>query len=231
MAAKPTQDPKWVASDNPNEIIEPTPALKNNGILSGGVWGREHLNWMFNAVSKWIDWIRSYAMDKSLNLSDVDSAPISFNNIKQSATTTSTGVVEEATSTEMENGTGGKFPDCETVKTWIEGVFQQTTTINLNGDFTSGTCKINRVGNTVTLELKGAGHLPNSAPATSGPFIPSWALPSQQTANSSSYPIGGYISTLEVNTGGKIIIRYSDSDLNYVDRSFTSGTISISYIV
>lgn len=105
MATKPTQDPKWVASDDPAQIIEPSAAFKNNGILSGGVWSRENLNWMFNAISKWIDWVRSYALDKDNNLSDLDNKATAFTNIKQAATTTSTGVVELATDTEVQTGT------------------------------------------------------------------------------------------------------------------------------
>jgi len=104
MAAKPTQDPKWVTSDDPNEIIEPSPALKTNGVQSGGIWGREHLNWMFNSLSKWIDWVRSFAMDKDNNLNDVANKVSAFNNIKQSATTSTTGVVELATDTETQTG-------------------------------------------------------------------------------------------------------------------------------
>ncbi len=115
MATKPTQDPKWVTSDDPNEIIEPSPALKTNGVQSGGIWGREHLNWMFNSLSKWIDWVRSSAMDKDNNLNDVVDKPTAFNNIKQNATTTSTGVVEKATDTETESGTSGKFPDASSI--------------------------------------------------------------------------------------------------------------------
>lgn len=53
---------------------------------------------------------------ESNNLSDVTSPSTSFNNIKQNATTTSTGVVEEATSAEMSAGTNGKFPDAATIR-------------------------------------------------------------------------------------------------------------------
>ncbi len=134
MATKPTQDPKWVTSDDPNEIIEPSPALKTNGVQSGGIWGREHLNWMFNSLSKWIDWVRSYAMDKDNNLNDVADKPSAFNNIKQGATTSSTGVVEKATTEEMTTGVSDKFPDCSTVKGYI-GRSANTTILNRLGEY------------------------------------------------------------------------------------------------
>lgn len=117
MATKPTQDPKWVTSDDPLHIIEPTTPIKTNGIVAGGIWGREHLNWMFNSISKWIDWVRSYAMDKDNNLSDVANTTTAFNNIKQVASTTVTGVVEQATGAEITAGTISKFPDAAGVKT------------------------------------------------------------------------------------------------------------------
>ena len=175
MAAKPSVDPKWSTSQDPVNIIEPTPALKTSGVISGGVWGREHLNWMFNSVGQWIDWIRSYAMDKDNNLSDLVDKGVSRTNLdvyskSQSdalgttgnaatatlaakatiletartiditgditavaelfdgssdisiavtlpdASTTVKGVVEGATQAEMAAGSGGKFPDCATIK-------------------------------------------------------------------------------------------------------------------
>lgn len=105
MAARPSVDPKWSANDDPNNIIEPTASLKENGIESGGVWGRENLNWMFGALSKWVDWIRSYALDKDNNLSDVASATLAFNNLKQNATAAITGVVRISDSTTSNSST------------------------------------------------------------------------------------------------------------------------------
>lgn len=103
--AKPTEDPKWVTSEDPQHIIEPTAPQKINGILSGGIWTREYLNWMFFAISKWIDWVRSNAMDKDSNLSDLENKVTAFGEIKQDATTTVTGVVALATGSEVATGT------------------------------------------------------------------------------------------------------------------------------
>lgn len=51
------------------------------------------------------------ALEAGNNLSDVASSVAAFTNIKQNATTTSTGVVEKATTAEAEAGTADKFPD------------------------------------------------------------------------------------------------------------------------
>lgn len=65
-------------------------------------------------------------LNESNNLSDVVSALTSFNNIKQSATTSFAGVVEEATTTEMASGTNGKFPDAATIQTVLSSAVKST---------------------------------------------------------------------------------------------------------
>ena len=74
------------------------------------------------------------------NLSDVASASTAFNNIKQSATTSATGVVELATSTEINSGTSGKVPttgdliDAQYVcKAWVN--FNGTGTVSIRDDY------------------------------------------------------------------------------------------------
>lgn len=89
--AKPTQDPKWATTDDPANIIEPSAGAKLNGITSGGIWAREHLNWMFNSLSKWVDWIRDNVRSntendaryllESNNLSDLTSVATAVDNL------------------------------------------------------------------------------------------------------------------------------------------------------
>jgi len=162
MAAKPTQDPKWVTSDDPVNIIEPTAPLKTNGIISGGIWGREHLNWMFNAISKWIDWVRSYAMDKDNNLSDVSNPTTAFNNIKQNATTTVTGVVEQATAAEITSGTSSKFPDAAGVKTAYVQKSDNLSTVS------NATTSFNNIKQNATTTTTGVVEKATAAEVTSG---------------------------------------------------------------
>lgn len=72
-------------------------------------------------------WISMGALDSASlsanqNLNDVENKATAFNNIKQLATTTSTGVVEKATQAELTNGTADKFPDAAAVRADINAV-------------------------------------------------------------------------------------------------------------
>lgn len=145
----------------------------------------------------------------SANLSDVGNASTSFDNIKQNATETYAGVVEEATSAEMTAGTGGKFPDCATVKTWVEGVFQQTATLSgASGSFTGGSCKVVRIGDSVVISgniTHSSGTSINSATG----YLPTWARPA------SEYFLNAYNVALGLNVdvapNGRLHFNYSAS--------------------
>ena len=84
--AKPTQDPKWVTTDDPANIIEPSAGTKLNGITSGGIWAREHLNWMFNSLSKWVDWVRDNVRSNTEN----DARYVQHTEVVDTLTSTST---------------------------------------------------------------------------------------------------------------------------------------------
>lgn len=92
--AKPTQDPKWVTTDDPANIIEPSAGAKLNGITSGGIWAREHLNWMFNALSKWVDWVRDNVRSNTEN--DARYIQQSYLPTLRNASNLNTGVVADA---------------------------------------------------------------------------------------------------------------------------------------
>ncbi|MDT8372135.1 MAG: hypothetical protein RQ783_09140, partial [Gammaproteobacteria bacterium] len=62
------------------------------------------------------------ALEKANNLSDVANAVTAFNNIKQVATETVTGVVEKATTAEAQAGTAGKYPDAAGVHSAIHAI-------------------------------------------------------------------------------------------------------------
>jgi len=315
MAAKPTQDPKWVTTDDPNNIIEPSPSLKANGVETGGVWGREHLNWMFNALSKWVDWVRSFAMDKTLNLSDLENKATSrnnlevysktesdgrylnedenlkdladkaqartnldvyskgeaetafldqteadarylneasnlsdlnnkaaaFNEIKQNATTTSTGVVEEATSTEMSNGADGKFPDAATIKEYYGPDLEDTIIAN-TGNAISGEVHVRRSGDVVTItggfthNEDSVGYLaPNSLPTWATPKIFNYGTGSVGEATNVYSTSGAKVSEVSIyllqgNTGDlEFGVFHRDWVGNPTNNTGTGG-ISISYI-
>lgn len=70
-------------------------------------------------------WINRFAFDATLlsagnNLSELTDKPAAFSAIKQPASTTTTGVVEKATPTEMTNGTADKYPDAATIKSYVD---------------------------------------------------------------------------------------------------------------
>lgn len=71
MATKPTEDPKWSTNNIATDNIEPPQSIKDGGIPDGSTLPREWLNWMFMTLSKWIDWVRSYALDRDNNLSEL----------------------------------------------------------------------------------------------------------------------------------------------------------------
>lgn len=91
MAAKPSLDPKWSTSNNTLDNIEPTESLKIGGVPAGGVWGREFLNWQFYAISQWIDWVRSSALDKDSNLSDLTNVETARTNLGLNSTSVTLG--------------------------------------------------------------------------------------------------------------------------------------------
>lgn len=67
-------------------------------------------------------------LDSAQNLSDVVSTTTAFNNIKQAATETSTGVIEKATTAEAQAGTANKFPDSAGVHSSIAAYLLNTIT-------------------------------------------------------------------------------------------------------
>lgn len=58
--AKPTDIPQW-DSTNSNSI-EPGTSLKQNGVPDGAPWGLEHLNWLFQKIYVWINWLKNDAL-------------------------------------------------------------------------------------------------------------------------------------------------------------------------
>lgn len=92
-------------------------------------------------------------LDESSNLSDVADAATSFNNIKQAATTTSSGAVEEATAAEMTAGTNSKFPDCSTVKAFTDATYLNESS-NLS-DVASALTSFNNIKQNATTSFAG----------------------------------------------------------------------------
>lgn len=95
--AKPTFDTKWASNNVPTDNIEPPPILKDSGIPDGSTLAREYTNYQFMAGAAWDDWVRSYAMDNSLNLSDLADKTVSRANLgANNAANLTTGIIPTA---------------------------------------------------------------------------------------------------------------------------------------
>lgn len=81
MATKPTIFPDWSMNNVSSDNIEPVDSLKAGGIPSGGIWGRQFLNWQFYAIAQWIRYVDEDMLDKKNNLSDVPNKLLARNNL------------------------------------------------------------------------------------------------------------------------------------------------------
>lgn len=114
--AKPTEKPIIASSDvnlpntgQPNKS-QPATSLQTTGYDKGQKPAAEEFNWLWDNIHDWINHFETITDDSLLganNLSDVSSASTAFNNIKQTATDSVTGVVELATLAEADGDTGG----------------------------------------------------------------------------------------------------------------------------
>jgi hypothetical protein len=61
--AKPTENLDWATNGTSSDILEPTAGQRTSGIVEGGTWTRRRLNWMFNGLGKWIDYLRDEVLE------------------------------------------------------------------------------------------------------------------------------------------------------------------------
>jgi hypothetical protein len=108
------------------------------------------------------------------------------------------------------------------------GVPDKEVTLTLNGDFTSGTVRVIRIGDVVFLR-GGGGHASLSAPSTSVGLLPAWALPAGSTNN--IYNMGAtLLKRVSVQSDGALAFVYRNfSGTTTADTS--SETFAISYSV
>lgn len=214
MADKPTVDPKWATNQLPTEVIEPVQSFKDSGIAAGSTVARRHFNWMFNAISQWIDWIRSYAMDRTLNLSDLENKAESRANLGLDSGGVNLGA-NAATATKLKTARN------------IGGVtFDGSANINLPGVNTSG--NQNTSGNAATASklstarnIALSGDLSGSANFDGGGNISITA----SVANNSHTHSSSTITSLNSEVVGK---AFGSSYTTLFSGRQGSGTISLS---
>lgn len=107
-----------------------------------------------------------------------------------------------------------------------------TSTVSApSGTLTSGSCKITRIGNIISITGKFSHSLANSANSADG-FIPSWALPTVGSQISNSYrSSGGDLYHVAVNNAGKISFSYYEAITNTFLDTFGSSDFTISYTI
>jgi archaellin len=159
-----------------------------------------------------------------------------FEAIKQSATESFEGVVEEATAAEMTAGTGGKFPDAATVKGFVDdtlgdyATYSEVTVPSLNGDFTAGSLKISKIGNTVTVTATGQiNHASLSLASSASGLIPSGYRPVYEAGTVSS-SFSSNTKYWRIQTDGALSVINYDWAGSLFATTFGGG-FTITYVI
>ena len=232
--AKPTQDPKWVTTDDPANIIEPSAGTKLNGITSGGIWAREHLNWMFNSLSKWVDWIRDNVRSNTEN----DVRYVQHSEVVDNLTSTSTTNPSSANQAKVLKeliDIGSQVGDVK----FTAGSVAPTGWIRADGSAISRTTYADLFSVVGTIYGTGNGTTTFNLPDLRGEFIRGWddsrgadsgrTLGSFQDSDNKSHDHSATSST----TGShrhSIPSRGNDSTGNgYVEDASSGGTVRTTY--
>lgn len=143
------------------------------------------------------------------------------------ATETTIGGVEEATSAEMEAGSGGKFPDCATIKGYF-GTTETSTSSGGSNNISNSEVNFVRQGSIVSV----AGFVfisPGSptTPQTSAGFVPSFAVGGMKQFVVYASSVG--ILELTINSVGALIFRLRDWTGSLVNPSTYQFDFNFSY--
>lgn len=147
-----------------------------------------------------------------------------FEAIKQDATTTSSGVVEEATAAEMSSATNGKFPDCET----IQGLYGFESDISSapSGNFTSGSVSFTKIGNIVHV-TGSLGHSSATTALSASGFVPADYIPAISESNIYTI-VSGLLHKVTIQSNGILRVDYYDNTLS-LSANTSTDTISATY--
>lgn len=109
--------------------------------------------------------------------------------------------------------------------------YYNNTTLTANQDFTSGSIKITRIGNVVTVNADILSHASNSAPSTTNSFLPTWATPSSDQRSVVNVMAASASINMNVTSGGSVSFSYYSANGTQVARTGTISGASITYIV
>lgn len=102
--------------------------------------------------------------------------------------------------------------------------YYQAETLGVSGDFASGSCKVVRVGDMVTI-TGSYNHSSSASASSSSSLVPSWARPSSTVSNGYSLEDGGTgRREVSISSTGSIFFNYSSSFNN-------SSRFTISYTI
>ena len=214
--AKPTVNTDWNVADNSNRI-EPSSGVKNTGIQDGDTWGREWLNWQFYGLNQWINWVRDDAVDRQQNLADLTNAATARTNIDVFSKD------ESKAASAIISGQDNS-------------AFYQSVTLGASGDFTSGSCKVVRIGDVVTV----TGDFPTVQTGISGlvntsvDYLPTWAVPTNSPSSLYNREESAVNAVYVVRIAGpsrQIQIETYTSNTGTPFRPDDTGAFTITYAV
>ena len=136
MPTKPTVKPQWAEDDvidptsGQNNVAEPPPDKKTDGIDFEEIIPRQWQNWLQRIIYRWIDWLDGTTIPLTLS-GDTTNEQLAdgtgHTHEVAKATTTVAGVVEKSTSAENISGVGiDKFPDVSGVSEIIGAILPIT---------------------------------------------------------------------------------------------------------
>lgn len=168
---------------------------------------------------------------QSSDFSELTQPNSAFDNIKQPASTTATGVVEKATNAEIEAGTADKYPDCAA----IQGYYGAASTLSASqviisgasGDLISGRARlVKRFG---VVQCSGEfSHSSGTSISSAAGFIPSNYRPG---FIDNDYATNAYMAFNGLTPVSKQVKIHSDGTLsfNYSSADTETNVFSIIY--
>ena len=111
----------------------------------------------------------------------------------------------------------------------LDSSFYEEWSGNLNGDFSSGTARIVRIGKLVTISITDASHTSASSRSSGSGFVPSQFRPPEQQGNV-VWQSGSILWRLMVDTAGVIVFVYTNAATGAgTNRTSIGAPTSISY--